>query len=204
MQRCDGRAGDGWRLLFAMLVAVVLAVTWIHHLLADPRVMLLQSKDGASWIRFDRRFNSAPWRKPKNYGCFRNSHFDPAIVQRNHVARGGVSRVKVQLDDRELFDSGPDLESWKSEREISIPARLPTGFHLLTCVVTNRGGPSLVRVSCPDLSIHTTVTGRQPRMEPIGVQPSWRKAHGMCNYRRVLPVPVAMCAIYCRWRFFFL
>jgi hypothetical protein len=130
-------------------------VFFTRHLLAEPRVVLLESRDGADWLRVDRPFDSGANFDPLTAVAFSTSveipeHFAGAVMRVD-----ALRRVIVDLDDRSIFDSGPELAGWKHTREVSIPPGLKAGRHSLIFVVSNRDGPSMLRAVCPELKLRS-------------------------------------------------
>jgi hypothetical protein len=144
-----------WSLVVAVLVLLVAGSMWMVHVLADPRVVLLKSAEGASWLRVDRSLNSMPHFGLNSSAVFAGQvsippSFSGAVL---HVA--GLRRVKVLLDDRELFDSGANFNRSRTVHDVALPAGIPAGTHILKCAVFNHGGPAMVRVSCPSLAVRS-------------------------------------------------
>ena len=66
-----------------------------------------------------------------------------------------LRRVVVLLDDSTVADSGPELTDWKTPNAFPIDGVIPAGQHELRCRVSNRDGPPLLRLNCPELGIAT-------------------------------------------------
>jgi hypothetical protein len=125
----------------------------IRHLLADPRVILLQPDHQAVWIRPDQPFVTGAKFDLNTTARFEIAFERPPGTARYTLEVAALRRVKIYLDGNDLFDSGPGLEHWKTTYDVQLPLDLTAGKHQLRFDVSNYRGPSLVRVRCDALKI---------------------------------------------------
>lgn len=148
------------RLLGVVSVILLLCGTVLaaRRVLAQPGVVLLWDKGNAQWIRVDRPLDvrSKQEEFERNTAAtflIRFKTTQPISNAVLHVA--ALRRVVVLLDDSSVADSGPELQDWKTTYAFPVDGTLPAGQHELRCMVSNRDGPPLVRLSCPELGIAT-------------------------------------------------
>ena len=155
----DRKVSAGYSIFAGMSVVLLSVLAWVlHHLVADPKVVMLTSDGPAEWIRADEQFDLSARHEEATSAVFIQQVMIPASRASCNLQVAALRRVVVKLDGRQLFDSGPALEKWKTTYNVPIPMDVPAGPHSLQCRVSNRYGPSLLRLQCAELGISTDAT----------------------------------------------
>ena len=140
-------------LMCGIVIGCVAAVLYAEARIA-PKVTLLVSEHGASWIRRQRPFNLGGWGPTKEQVLFRKQFTTERSGGRHLVTVRAWWSFKMLLDDRPIFQSDPSRESWKVPHDVELPP-MARGDHSLVIMVENLFGPSALLAYCDTLNLRT-------------------------------------------------
>lgn len=141
-------------LLCGIAIACVGGVLYAEARIA-PKVTLLVSEHGASWIRRQRPVSLGGWGATKEQVIFRKQFTTEATGRPHVVTVRAWWSFKMLWDGRPIFESDPSRESWKEPHDVVLPLVPVSGQHTLEFAVENTFGPSALLAYCDSLDLRT-------------------------------------------------
>jgi hypothetical protein len=141
--------------LVAGVVAITAAAIRWSGFPAAQDVPYLSQNAPAKWIQASEPYDLNARRQGRILRGFRRGFTTRSEVTSATLFLETFRFATVELDGRESYRSGEDLEQWRGVQRVDLPGPIAPGPHELVIVVTNIDGPPAVKASCDRLGLTT-------------------------------------------------